>query len=95
MVDPKIITHPHGDRTFTSTLYYGADVRESLRGLTEKSVQCVVTSPPYWGLRDYGTGIWEGGDSTCPHGVKRWEGSKQTQGAQSGHASAADTLRRT
>ena len=46
MVDPKIITHPHGDRTFTSTLYYGADVRESLRGLTEKSVQCVVTSPP-------------------------------------------------
>lgn len=53
MVDPKIITHPHGDRTFTSTLYYGADVRDSLRGLTEKSIQCVVTSPPYWGLRSY------------------------------------------
>lgn len=29
------------------------DVREVLRALPEKSVQCVVTSPPYWGLRDY------------------------------------------
>jgi DNA modification methylase len=25
-----------------------------LRTLPDKSVQCVVTSPPYWGLRDYG-----------------------------------------
>jgi hypothetical protein len=24
--------------------------------LADKSVQCVVTSPPYWGLRDYGIG---------------------------------------
>jgi DNA modification methylase len=30
------------------------DVREVLAGLPERSVQCVVTSPPYWGLRDYG-----------------------------------------
>jgi DNA modification methylase len=30
------------------------DVRESLRGLSDGSVRCVVTSPPYWGLRDYG-----------------------------------------
>ena len=22
--------------------------------LRDESVQCVVTSPPYWGLRDYG-----------------------------------------
>jgi len=22
--------------------------------LADKSVQCVITSPPYWGLRDYG-----------------------------------------
>lgn len=26
-----------------------------------------VTSPPYWGLRDYGTGNWVGGDPKCPH----------------------------
>lgn len=30
------------------------DVRESLRSLPDGSVRCVVTSPPYWGLRDYG-----------------------------------------
>jgi DNA modification methylase len=31
------------------------------------SVQCVVTSPPYYGLRDYGTAKWEGGDPGCDH----------------------------
>lgn len=31
-----------------------ADVREGLVALPSESVQCVVTSPPYWGLRDYG-----------------------------------------
>lgn len=30
------------------------DCRESLRSLSEKSVHCCVTSPPYFGLRDYG-----------------------------------------
>ena len=30
------------------------DVRSRLADITDKSVQCVVTSPPYWGLRDYG-----------------------------------------
>lgn len=31
-----------------------ADCREALRTLDADSVQCCVTSPPYWGLRDYG-----------------------------------------
>jgi len=35
--------------------------------LPESSVQCCVTSPPYWGLRDYGTASWAGGDTTCQH----------------------------
>jgi len=30
------------------------DAREVLPTLPDESVQCVVTSPPYWGLRDYG-----------------------------------------
>lgn len=30
------------------------DCRELLPTLEAESVQCVVTSPPYWGLRDYG-----------------------------------------
>jgi len=30
------------------------DVTIGLRKLSNKSVHCVITSPPYWGLRDYG-----------------------------------------
>jgi len=30
------------------------DSRTALAVLPEKSVRCCVTSPPYWGLRDYG-----------------------------------------
>jgi len=30
------------------------DVMEVLKELPELSIQCCVTSPPYWGLRDYG-----------------------------------------
>jgi DNA modification methylase len=31
------------------------DVLEGLASLPDESVHCVVTSPPYWGLRDYST----------------------------------------
>lgn len=36
--------------------------------LADGVVQCVVTSPPYWGLRDYGIAplVW-GGDPHCDH----------------------------
>lgn len=30
------------------------DVRQRLRELPDESVDCVITSPPYWALRDYG-----------------------------------------
>jgi site-specific DNA-methyltransferase (adenine-specific) len=36
------------------SLLIEGDVREVLPRLPDESVQCVVTSPPYWGLRDYG-----------------------------------------
>lgn len=35
--------------------------------MAAESVQCCVSSPPYWGLRDYGTATWEGGDDRCDH----------------------------
>ena len=38
-----------------------------LATLPDESVQCCVTSPPYWGLRDYGTADWEGGNADCDH----------------------------
>lgn len=39
--------------------------------LADESVQCVVTSPPYYGLRDYGTARWEGGSEGCDHAAAR------------------------
>ena len=30
------------------------DVLDRLRDIPDESVQCCVTSPPYWSLRDYG-----------------------------------------
>jgi DNA modification methylase len=44
-----------------------AEVMDGLAQLPDESVHCVVTSPPYWGLRDYGTASWQGGDVGCIH----------------------------
>jgi len=35
--------------------------------LPSESVQCCITSPPYYGLRDFGTAKWIGGDADCDH----------------------------
>lgn len=35
--------------------------------LRDGCVNCAVTSPPYFGLRDYGTAAWNGGDEQCNH----------------------------
>jgi DNA modification methylase len=43
------------------------DVRDRLAELPAQSVQTCVTSPPFWGLRDYGTATWAGGDEICDH----------------------------
>ncbi len=37
------------------TLYVG-DARAVLAGMADQSADCIVTSPPYWGKRDYGVG---------------------------------------
>lgn len=44
------------------------DVLDVLRTLPDELVHCCVTSPPYFGLRDYGIAprVW-GGDPKCPH----------------------------
>ena len=51
-------------------------------------VQTCVTSPPYYGLRDYGTGNWVGGDSNCSH--KR--DSKYSENTITGHANKELTV---
>lgn len=74
------------------------DVREQLKKIPAGSVQVCVTSPPYFGLRDYGTATWEGGDPACDHAILRSDGtipgqlSKSTlNGGKGGGAKLAAT----
>lgn len=64
------------------TVYCG-DALERLKELSDKSVNCCITSPPYYGLRDYGTARWEGGDPNCPH--------FRSDKTSTGHAKMADS----
>lgn len=66
------------------------DVRKMLSTLADGSVNCVVTSPPYFGLRDYGTASWTGGDPSCAHeGSDRYYTEKTAGAASSGAFSEA------
>jgi len=47
------LTPGFGDKRNSATIYVG-DCIESLKSMPENSVQTCITSPPYWGLRDYG-----------------------------------------
>jgi site-specific DNA-methyltransferase (cytosine-N4-specific) len=51
MLPVKILT-PKSIPLNESAIFEG-DAHDILRRLPSDSVQCVVTSPPYWGLRDY------------------------------------------
>jgi DNA modification methylase len=70
------------------TLYTG-DTVEVLSELADSSVHCVVTSPPYWGLRDYHTATWEGGDPDCAHAtgcdVTQPQSNTQSRGREAGY----------
>jgi site-specific DNA-methyltransferase (adenine-specific) len=63
-----------------NTIYH-LDCREGLQQLKANSIDCCITSPPYWGLRDYGLEplTWDG-DLNCDHTfdtiVKTIESSK-------------------
>ena len=64
-----------------------ADVVEGLKQLPDESVHCVVTSPPYYALRDYATGKWEGGDPDCKHSIVPMFATKSKK---NGHDENAD-----
>ena len=58
------------------------DCRETMRRWKEQGVkvQTCVTSPPYYGLRDYGTAKWNGGDVNCDHSISmptKWNDPKR------------------
>lgn len=53
-----------------SVLYEG-DALTVLQRLPSESVQCAVTSPPYWGLRDYNNPDQIGLEETMPQFINR------------------------
>lgn len=55
MVDsrPYVAVLPEQQLNFDRSTIFHGDALRVLRRLPSKSVQCMVTSPPYWGLRDY------------------------------------------
>jgi DNA modification methylase len=44
---------------------------DKIKELDDNSIDCVVSSPPYFGLRDYGTAQWKGGNPNCSHAYGR------------------------
>jgi len=83
----------------TAKLFQG-DCRDLLKSLPERSVHCCVTSPPYYGLRDYKLPptIW-GGVPECPHawgeltGMRRDGGTEASGLAGWGNGLRADSIR--
>jgi DNA modification methylase len=65
---PRPVPPPRVAYSDGHTAILHGDVRAALRTLPAASVDCAVTSPPYWGLRDYGlpAQVW-GGEADCPH----------------------------
>jgi len=51
------------------SMIFQGDAFTVLQRLPDQSVQCVVTSPPYWGLRDYSAPEQIGLESTLPQFV--------------------------
>jgi DNA modification methylase len=43
---------PHDNRAFAAKLHEG-DALQRLKELRSASINCVITSPPYFGVRDY------------------------------------------
>lgn len=65
---------PHAAIHDPDVRIWHGEARQVLAHLEPRSVQTVVTSPPFWQLRDYGTGEWTGGDDpACDH-VERLQG---------------------
>jgi len=64
------------------------NVINAINNIETASVQTVITSPPYWGLRDYGTATWIGGDESCTHR----RDSKKSNKTITGHKNFTEML---
>jgi len=72
--------------TTPDLLLLRGDALAVLKTLASESVHCCVTSPPYWGLRDYGTAKWMGGDPACPHKPSAKRNERPLHGLHNGTA---------
>ncbi|MEZ4660958.1 MAG: site-specific DNA-methyltransferase [Caldilineaceae bacterium] len=64
-------TDPTEQIALNDSLLIEGDALCSLRSLPKDSIQCVVTSPPYWGMRDYGIEGQIGLEATLPQFISR------------------------
>jgi DNA modification methylase len=56
-----------GDKSDPRNLVLYGDAVARLASIPDNHVQCIITSPPFYNVRDYGTRSWFGGDPTCEH----------------------------
>jgi DNA modification methylase len=60
---------------------YCGNSLDILKTFPDKVFQCCITSPPYFGLRSYGTATWEGGDPSCEHVIGNQVQDSKAKGA--------------
>ncbi|RLD81106.1 MAG: site-specific DNA-methyltransferase [Bacteroidetes bacterium] len=78
-MEKKMIKKLKRKKTIKFNKIYQGDVKTTLKKFPSNIVDCVVTSPPYWNLRDYGTGEWVGSkDPKCKHIKNQAFSSKTT-----------------
>ncbi len=65
--------------------------KDVLKTLPDKIFRCCVTSPPYFGLRDYNTGKWEGGAIDCTH-FKESKGLHANTGQKNNVGGSGDAI---
>ena len=73
------------------------DALNVLREMPDESVNCCVTSPPYWGLRDYGIrlahlqrGNWSAFQPSKKESFRRWQLRMQARAALNGGIESRD-----
>lgn len=54
-----------------ANIIHTGDCREILKTFPDESIDCVITSPPYWAVRNYGTKTIFGGNPFCDHRLNK------------------------
>jgi DNA modification methylase len=83
---PRDVVEPATTDVMTpAVLLLTGNAETRLKALPDASVHCCTTSPGYFGLRNYGTATWDGGDANCDHALPDDAGQskKHTAGMRS------------